>query len=55
MQINCRVTKTLNRLPTILCHRTYTYYLVPRIAGTALAAEDRTLNTWRIASKPAYY
>jgi hypothetical protein len=29
-------------------------HLVPRTAGTASAAEDRTLNTWRIAFKPAY-
>ena len=29
-------------------------HLVPLTAGTASAAEDRTLNTWRIAFKPAH-
>ena len=29
-------------------------HLVPLTAGTTSAAEDRTLNTWRIAFKPAY-
>ena len=33
---------------------TNTYHLVSHTAGTASAAEDRTLNTWRIAFKPAY-
>ena len=33
---------------------TDTIHLVPLTAGTASAAEDRTLNTWRIAFKPAY-
>ena len=33
---------------------TNTNHLMPQTAGTASAAEDRTLNTWRIAFKPAY-